>query len=78
MGKQTLGWHKQNTKNVLNRTQEKRAVTSQEIDSERPGVSGGDMGWQWPAARLDAWSMAVHVQHLLEEVTVFFITFTIV
>ena len=53
-------------------------MTAQEIDSECPVVSGGDMGWQWPAEGLDTWSMAVHARHLLEEVTVFFITSTIV
>ena len=36
------------------------------------------MGWQWPAAGLGAGTVAVHAWDLLKEVTVIFITSTIV
>ena len=36
------------------------------------------MGWWWPAARLGALSVAVHAWDLLREVTIIFITSTIV
>ena len=53
-GKQTLGGHKQ--KLVCTRTQEKGAMTPQETEPdlprECPGVSGGGVGRQRPAAGL--------------------------
>ena len=45
---------------------------------ECPGVSGGGMGRWWPAAGLGALSAAVPSQDLLKEVTIIFITSTIV
>ena len=36
------------------------------------------MGWWWPAAGLGAWTVAVHAWDLLREVTIIFITSTIV
>ena len=36
------------------------------------------MGWKWPAARLGALSAAVHAWDFLKEVTIIFITSTIV
>ena len=45
---------------------------------ECPGVSGRAMGQQWPAAGLGALSVAVHAWDLLKEVTITFITSTIV
>ena len=35
--------------------------------SKCPGVSGGGMGWRWPAAGLGALSVAVHAWDLLRE-----------
>ena len=42
------------------------------------GVSSGSVGWWWPDAGLGAVSIAVHVWDLLREVTIIFITSTIV
>ena len=42
------------------------------------GVSGGGVDQGWPAAGLGAWSVAVHAWDLLREVTIIFITSTIV
>ena len=36
------------------------------------------MGWWWPAEGLGSWTVAVHAWDLLREVTIIFITFTIV
>ena len=44
---------------------------------ECPGVSGGGVGWWWPAGS-GALSAAVHAQDLLKEIATFFITSTIV
>ena len=66
---------------MCTRTQEIVAVTPQETDpdvSGSPGVSGGGVGWWWPAARLGALSVAVHTWDLLKEVAIVFITSTIV
>ena len=61
------------------RTQEKGAVTPQETDThECPGVSSGSLGQQWPAAGLEALSAAGLAWDLLKEVTIIFITSTIV
>ena len=43
-----------------------------------PGVSGRGVGLWWPAARLGAWTLAVHALDLLRVVTVIFITSTMV
>ena len=43
-----------------------------------PGVSSEGMGWWWPAVGLGAQTVAVHVWDLLHEVTIIFITSTIV
>ena len=45
---------------------------------ECPGVSAEAWGQWWPAAGLGALSVAVHTWHLLKEVTIIFITSTIV
>ena len=45
---------------------------------ECPGVSGGCVGWRWPAAGLGALSVAVHAWDLLKKVAIIFITSTIV
>ena len=45
---------------------------------ECPGVSRGDVGWWWPAAGLGVVSVAVYAWDPLEEVTISFITSTIV
>ena len=45
---------------------------------ECPGVSGRGMGWRWPATELAVLSAAVHAWDLLEEVTIIFITSTLV
>ena len=45
---------------------------------EGPGVFGGGMGQQWPAAGSGTLSVAVHAWELLKEVTIIFITSTIV
>ena len=53
----------------------------QETDPDLPmcqGVSSGGMGWRWPATGLGSVSAAVHAWDLLKEVTVLFITSTIV
>ena len=65
---------------MRNRTQEKGAVTAQETDPdcECPGVSRGGVGWRWAAAGLGALSAAVHAWDLLKEVSVIFITSTVV
>ena len=44
----------------------------------RVGVSGGGVGWRWPAAGLGALSSAVPAWDLLKEVTVIFTISTIV
>ena len=69
LGKQTLGGHKQNL--VCTRTQEKEAVTL-ETDSDLP-VSVQE-------SPEEAWvgSVAVRAPDLLKEVTIIFITSTIV
>ena len=79
LGNQTLGGHQKNP--VCPRTQKKGAVTPQEtarLAHECPGVSGGGMGWRWPAASLGVLNVAVHAWDLLEEVTIIFSTSTIV
>ena len=45
---------------------------------ECPGVSGRGVGWQWPAAGLEALSVAVCACDLLKEVAIISITSTIV
>ena len=42
------------------------------------GVSGRGVGWWWPAARFRALSVAAHAWDLSREVTIIFITSTIV
>ena len=76
LGKQTLGGHKQNL--VHTRTQEKGAVTPKEAARECLGVSGRGLVQPWPVAGLGALSVAVHAWDCLKEVTITFITSTIV
>ena len=45
---------------------------------ECPGVYKGGMDWQWPAAGCGALSVAMHTGNLLREVTIIFITSTII
>ena len=66
--------------------QEKKAVTPQETDPDwhvsvqesLVEVWGGGVGRQWPAAGLGALSVAVGAWDLWKEVTIIFITSTIV
>ena len=56
-------------------------MTPEETDAdlpECPEVSSGGVGWQWPPAGLGALSVAVHAWDFLNEVTIIFITCTIV
>ena len=76
LGIQTLGGHKQNL--VHTRGQEKGAVTPQETESDLLVSVPESLGPQWPAARLEALSAAVRAWDLLKEVTIIFITSTIV
>ena len=82
LGKQTLGGHKQ--KLVHTRIQEKDPGESDPIRDwprhvcECPGISGGGVAWQWPAAGLEALNVAVAAWDLLKEVSIVFITSTIV
>ena len=67
---------------MCTRTQKKGAVTHPGdypgLARGCPGVSGRGVGPWWPAARLGALSVAVHAWDLLKEVTIIFITSTIV
>ena len=79
LGKQTLGGHKQNL--VHTRTQEKGSDPTRDrsrLSRECSGVSGGGVGQRWPAAGLGTLNEAVPAQDLLKEVTIIFITPTIV
>ena len=74
-----LGGHLQ--KLVPSRTQRKGDMTPQETDPDLPGSVQESLqrrGSWWPAAGLGALSAAVHAWDLLKEVTVIFITSTIV
>ena len=51
---------------------------SPRLASEFPGVSSRGMGWWWPAAGLGTLSEVVHAWDLLREITIIFITSTIV
>ena len=42
------------------------------------GISSEEVGWWWPAAGLGAWTVSVNAWDLLKEVTIIFITSTIV
>ena len=56
-------------------------MTPQETDPDLPGsihISSGGMGQQWPAAGLEALSVAVCAWDLWKEVTILFITSTTV
>ena len=53
-------------------------MTAQEIDSECPVVSGGGVGWQWPATWSGALSVPVHAGDLLKDTAIIFISSTIV
>ena len=56
-------------------------MTPEETDAdlpECPEVSSGGVGWQWPPAGLGALSVAVQAWDFLNEVTIIFITCTIV
>ena len=71
--------HRQNL--ARTRTPEKGAGTPQGTDPDLPvsvQESGRGVGQQWPVAGLGALSAAVCAWDLLEEVTIFFITSTIV
>ena len=62
------------------KTQEKGSVTPQETDSDMTvsvQESGGDVGRRWPAAGLGALSVTVPVWDILKEVSIIFITSTI-
>ena len=53
-------------------------MTPKEAARECLGVSGRGLGQPWPVAGLGALSVAVHAWDLLKEVTIIFITSTIV
>ena len=76
----SLGGHKQNLAHT--RTQEKGAVTPQETDQDLPGSvqesPAGGVGRWWTTAGLPTLSIAVQAWDLLKEVTIIFITCTIV
>ena len=63
---------------MCTRTQKKGTVTPQETYLQCPGISRKPVGWWWPAAGLEAWTVAVNAWDLLKEVTIIFITSTIV
>ena len=63
---------------LCNRTQEKRTVTPRRLACGCPGVSSEGVGWRWPAAGLGAQSVAVHAWDLLRDITIIFITSTII
>ena len=72
LGKQTLGGHKQNL--VHQDPGERSRDPTRDwpkLSCECPGVSGGGVGWQWPAAGSRALSAAVCAQDLLKEVAIF-------
>ena len=76
---ETLGGHKQNLVHLV------QGERSSDPTGDCPGlacgclgVSGRGVGWWWPAARLGALSVAVHAWDLLREVTIIFISSTIV
>ena len=76
----TQGWEIGHTQNlVCARTQEKGAGIPQETDPDLPGSAQESPAedW-WPAARFGTLSLAVHAWDLLKEVTIIFITSTIV
>ena len=53
-------------------------LTSITHSCECPGVSGGGVGWRWPAAGSGALSSAVRAWDVLKEVTIIFTISTIV
>ena len=53
-------------------------LISQLLACECPGVFGGGVGQQWPAAGFRVLSAAVHAWDLLKEMTIISITSTIV
>ena len=72
--KQTLGWHKQNLR--CTKTQEKGAVTPQETDPDLPMSVQASLEEAWVSGGLlQGWG---HAWDLLKEVTIVFITSTIV
>ena len=79
LGKQTLGGHKQNP--VHTRTQKKGAMTLQETGPYLPISVQESLAEAWVSGDLlQGWgqSVAVHAWDLLKEVTIIFITSTIV
>ena len=82
LGKQTLGGHKQNL--VCTRTQEKGVVTPQETDPDFPVSVQESLAEAWVSGDLlqgrgtECSSAAVCAGDLLKEITIIFITSTIV
>ena len=77
--KQTFKGHKQ--KLCIPGTRKKEQWSHRRLTQtscECPGDSDRGVGWWWPAAGLGALSLAVHAWDLLKEVTIVFITSTIV
>ena len=63
---------------ILHQDPGERSSDPTRLVHECPEVSGTGMGWPWPAAGLGALSVAVCAWDLLKEVTIIFITSTIV
>ena len=76
--KQTL-WAQQN--HMYQDPGERRSDPTRDcpgLGCQCPGISSGGLGQWWPAAGMGALSVAIHAQDLLREVTIIFITSTIV
>ena len=74
---ETDPWRAQ-TKACAHQDPAERSSDPTRLVHECPGVSGTGIGWLWPAAGLGALSVAVCAWDLLNEVTIIFITSTIV
>ena len=77
LGKQTLGGHRES----LVRTRTQVTVTPQATDPDLSvsiQESGGGVGRQWPAVGSGALNATVPAHDLLKEITIIFITPTIV
>ena len=71
---QTENW----IKDLLSMAPPIRTGPRSRLAHECPGVSGEGVGWQWPTTGLGALSAAVTASDLLKEITIIFITSTMV